>query len=510
MKIRNKHEALLSGVALPLALVGLAPAVAAGTPTSTPEGEEDIKHSPEARVTEHDDGVFGPDPAPGYFIPEEQERIYGGKHAVISQRPLLELGRELYVNGPFQPGIDWLGEKNLIWPWFQVFGDWRTAAGTSDGPGGGPPIQRIATQLTLDLDVKLTATERIHAQVRPFQQGNQFTRIELRDSEDGQSDLSLDGNLESLFFEGDLGALQTGFTGNPSTYDLPFAVGFMPLLFQNGVWVEDAFTGLAFTIPARNSPLFQISNFDVTFFAGLDRVTTDANPNVLSEGDVNIFGVTGFLEANTGYWETGYGYVDVDDSNLSYHTLTVAFSKRYFGWLSNSIRAIVNVGQETTSGRGGKNADGVLLLVENSLITSRPSHVVPYANFFVGIDQPQSLARAAAAGGVLKNTGLNFEQDAITAFPALDATGHDAYGGAIGIEYLIDGDLPLDRQIVFEFAAQDDMGRKANIQGPEAAFGIRYQHPISHRFIIRADLIGGLRSGQDNVSGARLEFRWKF
>ena len=241
----------------------------------------------------------------------------------------------------------------------------------------------------------------------------------------------------------------------------------MPLLFQNGVWVEDAFTGVAATIQAKNSKALNISNYDVTFFAGVDRVTTAANPNAGSEGDVDLIGVTSFIDANEGYWEAGYGYTSIDDGAFSYHNLTVAFSRRYFGWLSNSVRTIFNFGQNSST----TTADGILLLVENSLITSQPDRLVPYANFFLGINRPQSLARAGAAGGVLKNTGLNYEVEAITAFPALDATGSDAFGGAVGIEYL----PGLNRQIVVEFAAESDLGSKANINGPQAALGVRYQ-----------------------------------
>ena len=56
-------------------------------------------------------------------------------------------------------------------------------------------------------------------------------------------------------------------------------------------------------------------------------------------------------------------------------------------------------------------ADGVLLLVENSWISSSPLTVVPYANFFVGWDRPQSVARAGVSGGILRNTGINFDTD---------------------------------------------------------------------------------------------------
>ena len=423
---------------------------------------------------------------------------------------MLELGRELYVRGPFKEGLNWFGDKNLIWPWLMVFGDWRTAAGFNDNSNAGDNAS-IATRLNLDIDVKLTATERMHFAVRPFEKNGRITEIDLRNNGengpgDSAQDLHVDFNLDAAFFEGDFGAIMSGATGRPSRYDLPFAVGLMPILVQNGVWIEDAFQGLAVTIPARNSKRLNISNYDVTFFAGMDDVTTAAAGAAVGENNVSIFGANAFIEANEGYWEAGYGYTHITHDNrafgtnddLDYHNLTVAFSKRYGAILSNSIRAIFNFGQDSST----KTADGVLLLVENSLITSKPSTLVPYANFFVGINTPQSLARAAGAGGVLKNTGINFETDGLTGFPKLTDTASDAYGGAVGIEYL----FALDKQFVIEVAAQDSHGRKSTVAGAETALGVRFQMPISHRWIVRADAMVGAISGDDDIAGVRVEF----
>ncbi len=515
MRHHMKHLLAILLVAAPLTTAGSA------LPTDPSTDGEDIKHSPEVHVVDYDGSGFRPDPAGARpFDPEEQWEIYGGKYPVTTQRPLLELGRQLYVQGPFQPGIDTLGEKNLIWPWLMVFGDWRVAYGQNDRGNqvaANEEVGSIATQLTLDIDIKLTATERIHLITRPFEKGGDFSRWQLRGDSDGDAvddkgkfdgDVELDGNLDAAFFEGDLGALMTGFTGRESTWDLPFAFGFIPLLVQNGVWIEDAFKGFAFTIPAKNSKALNISNYDVTFFAAFDDVTSGAAPGT-EESDVAILGVNTFIDANEGYWEAGYGFTNIADGaqtgngDLDYHNVTVAFTRRYGSYVSNSVRGIWNFGQDASS----KTADGFLLLIENSLITSKPSTLIPYANLFVGFNRPQSLARAGAAGGVLKNTGINFETDGLTGFPKLTDTGHDAYGGALGLEYLFN----LDKQVVFEIAGQREHGSKNTmIGGTELAAGVRVQYPISHRFIIRADAILGHMRSEEDLAGIRLEFRWKF
>jgi hypothetical protein len=474
------------------------------------EAHEAPEMSEEAQPVEFDASLFRSDPTyeeTGYD-PEAQFQIYGGKTAVDGPRPLLEIGRDLYSEGPLGEGKKvFLGGKNRLFPQFLVYGDARGAIAYNDN--GATELGQAAVRLNLDLDLKLTSTERIHAFIRPLDKNNQFTRHEF--SGDGDdSELLLDANLETLFFEGDLGSLSAGFKDEYVSYDLPFAFGFLPLLFQNGVWMEDAFIGGALTIPAQNSPTLDISNMDFTFFAGFDKVTSDAlvRNGARDDGIGNVFGVAAFIETLEGYMEAGYGYVDdTSDADFSYHNVTVAFTRRYRDILSNSVRLIANLGQDPAGG-AEKTAEGAILLVENSLITHKPLTLIPYVNFWIGFDQPQSLARAGGAGGVLRNTGLNFETDGLTGFPKLDDTGHETFGGAIGVEYLFN----LDQQIVVEFATVQTRGDEAkrNAAGDQYALGMRYQLPLTDRWILRADAMYGLLDNEDDIAGVRVEIRRKF
>jgi hypothetical protein len=144
--------------------------------------------------------------------------------------------------------------------------------------------------------------------------------------------------------------------------------------------------------------------------------------------------------------------------------------------------------------------------VENSLVTSLPSTLVPYFNAWIGFDRPQPLADDS---GVLKNTGINFETDALTGFPKLDDTANDTFGGAIGVMYL----FALDQQLVVEAAAVQALGGNdadRNARGDQYALGVRYQLPISPTWIVRADAMYGWLENVDNIAGARLELRRKF
>ena len=128
---------------------------------------------------------------------------------------------------------------------------------------------------------------------------------------------------------------------------------------------------------------------------------------------------------------------------------------------------------------------------------------------WAGFDDPQSVARAGAAGGVLRNTGILFESDNLTGYPTLDATGNDTYGAAIGLDLL---SPEFTHQLILEAAVLQVFGDPAfrNAPGDQYGIGARYQVPISNATLLRFDVMHGWLENADDVTGARAEFRWKF
>lgn len=444
-------------------------------------------------------------PGPNYealpYLSYDQRQVYEGKGLYAVQRPLVELGRPWYQLGQLSPGYDWFGKHNTIAPQFIVYGDYRTSVASNSINGDNRSL--IASELNLDLDLKLTGTERFHAFISPLDDGVNNTGYLLDEDEFVRE---LDANFDFGYFEGDLGAMAGGFMGETLPFDMPFAVGVMPLLFQNGIWMEDAFLGFATTIAARNSPRLNISNMDITFFAGYDKISSDAFPG--DDSAARMYGIATFIEAMNGYFEIDYAFLD--DRNFgdrSYHNFAFAYSRRYGRLISNSTRVIVNAGQSTA--QGPNTADGVLLLSENSLISGAPSTLVPYFNFFAGFDRPQSAARAVQAGGVLRNTGILFESDGMTNYPTLDATANDTYGGALGINLIADD---FSQQLVVEMAMLGVMGEDStrNAPGEQMGIGFRYQLPLSNSLIFRTDGMYGFLNDQPDVRGLRFELRKKW
>ncbi len=432
--------------------------------------------------------------------------IYGDKYLNPTQRPLVELGMPLYLGGPVPPPNCDCGPTNPSLPRFYLYGDYRAAAAYNDQNGDAKGV--LADRLNLEWDLWLTSTERFHMSTCPMQRDNDFQRVEF---DGGHSKFFnemdfFDPDTDSLYFEGDLGYMIGGWTGRYAPFDLPIAAGLIPLVFQNGVWVNDALVGAAATIPARNSAWLDWSNFDVTFFAGFDQVTSPAFDE--DNSAAHVVGINTFIDAYGGYIEAGYAFLD-DNAEIgrSYHNIGLSYTRRYLNFVSNSMRVIVNAGQDSPV--DDRTANGVLLIFENSFLTPWPYTVIPYVNTWVGFDDPQSVARAGAAGGVLFNEGILFESDNLTGYPTLDASGSNTYGAAIGIDLL---SPEFTHQLILEAAALQvfDDAALRNAPGNQYGFGMRYQVPISNATLLRFDVMHGWLDHADDVTGARAEYRWKF
>lgn len=456
-----------------------------------------------ARQVPYAAGVFSPQPiSSSASTPFAESSPYRGKFAVPTQRPWVELGRPLYAGGIYPPAKEWFGRYNLVMPHFMVYGDYRTGVGINRNAAGD--FNNWASRLNLDMDLEITATERLHAFMGPLDRAGDFTRLDFTDSAKfvDRTDIRLD----NLFFEGDAGAIYGGLTDQDAPFDLPFTFGFLPVFYQNGIWANDNIIGAAFAIPFKNSPLLKWSNYDATFFWASDQINTDA-----FAGDINaaeFFGTAWFIEAYDGYIEADYAFVHDDvGGHRSYHNLSAAYTRRYLDRVSNSIRFITNFGQSLPSEQ--RTADGHMLLFENSLITAAPNTLVPYLNFFYGQGRTQSLARANGTGGILNNTGINFETDALTGYPTLDATGVNASGAAMGVNIL---GSDFSHQLVLELAALSANGAAQfrNAPGDQYAAGLRYQKPLNNAWLFRTDHMIGWRENARDLRGSRVELRWKF
>jgi len=481
--------------------LGLVLAIGLGPALPALADEEPLQ--PGVREVEFDPSVFSPDPVyEEDYDAQAQRDIYGAKYLNRVQNPFT-LFRRLYGYGAYREPLTWFGDANPMEPQFMIFGDARTAVAYNDN--GADETGLVAATVNFEIDLRLTSTERFHALMQPLQDGGQFTRFEFAGDDVQDFEEELDPNPTTAFFEGDLGAIGMGITGKDNRWDLPFAGGYlMPLLYQNGIWMEDAFSGFSFAIPAKNSRRLDISNMDVAFFVGLDQVNTAATG--ADDNGARIYGFNAFIEALDGYWEAGYGFTEDRVEDRDYHNLTVAYTRRIQNYVSMSGRVIGNVGQDSDL---GTTANGVLVLIESSLITSKPSTFIPYMNLYFGYDQTVPIARGA---GAIKNTGILFESDALTGFPFLDDTGFNSFGGAVGLNWLADD---FGWQLVTEIAGVKDYDDSnpaggGKLEQDQIGAAVRVQVPITNAFLVRADAMYAIQADADDLLGGRLELRYKF
>ena len=72
----------------------------------------------------------------------------------------------------------------------------------------------------------------------------------------------------------------------------------------------------------------------------------------------------------------------------------------------------------------------------------------------------------------------------------------------------------LNQQLIVEYANLQIIGDEndplRNAPGEQQAIGVRYQKPISRRWIFRTDGIIGERKNLEDIAGVRVELRMKF
>ena len=119
-------------------------------------------------------------PGPQYdqnYDAKSQVDVYGAKSVVEPPRPL-ELGRQQYTPGLYDESSTLLGTLDPLLPGLAIYGDWRTAVAYNGN--NGKDIAQIATRLNIDIDFKITGTERIHAFFTPISEGQCILPLRVR------------------------------------------------------------------------------------------------------------------------------------------------------------------------------------------------------------------------------------------------------------------------------------------------------------------------------------------
>ena len=409
-------------------------------------------------------------------------------------KPILELGAPFLGTGTLDPGFEMPG--GAVWqPAFLVYGTYRTALQTFDD--GDTQFSEWVNRLDLFGNLQLTSTERLLVGLRPLDQDGRFTGYALEPG--GEADGWLDefnGRLTTFFFEGDIGELLPNLDRSDfGTNDWGFSVGRQPLVFQEGLLINDTIDGVALvrdTLAPKGG-----SDVRLTFFYGWDNIHRDNNQET---GGTNMFALFTESDFPSSTYQFDAVYIHDDDGRAD-----------GFYWGAGAIQRLHHfntafrvLGSYALDDEGAAVSTGHLLFSEVSWTPHHTNNLV-YVNGFWGIDEFASAARGPATGGPLGRTGVLFAAVGLGNYgAALGNRADNAVGGAIGYQMFFD---ETRKQLILEAGGRTGTkGDKESI----FALGARYQQAIGQNTILRFDVFGAIPEEDDEAYGARVELQFKF
>lgn len=413
-------------------------------------------------------------------------------------RLLLELGPPLLGTGPLGEGFELPG--GAVWqPALSVFGTFRTAVQGFDN--GVRTNGEWANRLDLYANLQLSGTERILLGLRPLDQIDNrtgrlnFTEYNFSGDPIGWQD-HFNGNLRTLFFEGDFGEIFPNLDPEDSgILDFGFSVGRQPLFYQEGMLLNDTVDAVGII---RNTLLPPGgSDLQIAMVYAWDNIHQGNNVINSAAQFVGLFTQGDFRPSTV-----NFDFVGVfNASNSADGVFWGLSSVQRIGHVNTSFRFL---GSQALGQNSPAVDSGYLLFTELSL-TPPWTHNLLYMNAFWGIDNFTSVAREPGTGGPLGRVGILFAAVGLGRYgAALSNQAQDAAGAAIGYQIF---SADTRTQLILEF------GGRNSTSGPDQgalAFGARFQHALGQHVVLQLDAFGAAQKKADAGWGTRFETRVEF
>ncbi len=410
----------------------------------------------------------------------------------IPDRPplILELGDPFLAPGNLGAGFEL--PTGAVWqPRLWVFGTLRTALQTFDN-GVTPPTPEWANRFDLFANLQLTGTEKIILGIRPLDK-NRFNAFSGYAIEEDRVKNELNANIRTFFFEGDFGSLfpnldKQGFI----PIDLGFSLGRQPLLFQDGILINDTVDSLG--LVRNNVRLPGVSNLRISGVYGWDELD--------SRNDRQAYMLGMFLAADMPISTVELDAIYVGENRPeggSFHA-GVATTQR-IGHISTTFRVL---GSYSEAEDNARVADGVLLTSEVSW-TPQSSDDIVYINSFLAIDNFTQAGREPIVGGPLAALGILFASPNLgNHLSELSGRANDIVGGAIGYQAFWDNHR---RNLVLELAGRVDT---SGVGPSDYALGFQFQQAFFRRILLQVDSFYAVQEDRDDAYGARTELLVQF
>jgi len=445
----------------------------------------------------------------------------------IPERPalLIEWGDAFLGEGNLGQGFTLPG--GAVWtPALWVFGTLRSAFQTIDtGIGDSDRVTDWTNRFDLFANLQLTSTEKIVLGLRPLDKnrGGQFSGYRFEGEVAGEDEGFLDftnGNIRTLFAEGDFGSLLPNLDKQGTTWlDFGFTVGRQPLIFQDGILLND--TQDAVGLVRNNIRLPGVSNWRSSFLYSWDSVSrgaTGINNNGEDEGDLQQFGF--FNSFDTEFKTTNIDLIytlDSDDDSIvddgdSIHagiSIAERIGRYSLTWRANGSYAVQDESDVVTN--------GALLSTELSWTPHKSDDTI-WINPFVSIGNFTQAGRENVdGGGPLAALGILFASPNIGAFGSeLDNKANDNAGAAIGYQAFWNDHAT---NLAFEIAGYKDIGLEDEFQEGfdwQVGVGLQAQQKVTQQSLVQFELFYALQEGEgdfeadDDAYGARLEYLYQF
>ena len=371
-------------------------------------------------------------------------------------------------------GLKWFGEDGFQWePRFVAYGSYELFGLFLEQ--GGTRQDSVGHQLIVDIDLRLTGTERAHVQFRPLGRRNTGGSFFRLDDPTGFDDNST-GIPDRWWVEGEFNSLFAGLLNDEFTpFDYHIPVGKVPYSVHNSLLINDEVTGV---IVNKNTLLIPpLSNLNLQGFYFFDDVDT-ATPH-----STELVGMHASADWRNAFIEGTVAYVShSDDASFDSRYAAISATK-FFGPVTLAGRALFKGGNEAGTG------DGALFVAESNLTRLMPAeltchtgidHAVFYGNFF------------KATSGWSPISGANF--DRLRSSFAVDplvrisrgVNPSDTVGASVGVQLFRDHE---DESITPEIAWEQPQGD--SVWG----VGLRWQRKLGPQIFLDAS---GIISWSDN------------
>lgn len=327
---------------------------------------------------------------------------------------------------------------------------------------GGERFDGLGHNLTLEVDLRLTGTERFHLQHRPIGEDGSGGSFYQFNDVDAYRDNST-AEPARVWFEGELASIFGGWLHDPThAWDINFAVGKFPLTLHNNLLMNDEVAGVV--VGNNNLLAGGASNLNARLFWLFDDINSQDADGDTTLG-TNVLGADAFIDFQHAFIEATYAYRQHGVSSRGDAHYVALSGTQFFGAGAATARAMAKIA-------GPADSDGQLFVLEwnthrafadGLLPRSGIHHAVAYANAFYATE-----GWSPIAGANFNRIRSSFEVNPLVLIARGDRD--DTPGVALGVQLFGAGD---DSSLTPEVAWEAPSG--TSIFGA----GLRYQQRTS-------------------------------